>query len=139
MCFTLQLLLGFRVARVYYLVVVVCYRLVYTVHCVCLWAWLGSYCSGPVIRKHLSSHIMLLFRVELRFLYPPSFRTYSALSKTEQCYSKRQHNTRAQIFPDHRTRAITPQPGPQTGTMHSINQSVTNHHNQVVNTHHSNP
>ena len=48
----------------------VCYRLVYTVHCACLWAWLGSYCSGPVIRKHLSSHIMLLFRVALRFLYP---------------------------------------------------------------------
>ena len=84
MCFTLQLLLGFRVVRVYYLVVVVCYRLVYTVHCACLWVWLGSYCSGPVIRKHLSSHIMLPFRVALRFLYPPSFRTYSAVSKTEQ-------------------------------------------------------
>ena len=42
-CFTLRLLLGFRVVRVYYLVVVVCYRLVYTVHCACSWAWLGSY------------------------------------------------------------------------------------------------
>ena len=73
-CFTLRLLLGFRVVRVYYLVVVVCYRLVYTVHCACLWAWLGSYCSGPVIRKHLSFRIMLPFRVALPSLYPPSFR-----------------------------------------------------------------
>ena len=55
MFFTLRLLLGVRVVRVYYLVVVVCYRLVYTVHC-------GP---GPVIRKHLSSRIMLPFRVAL--------------------------------------------------------------------------
>ena len=74
--------------------------------------WGVIYCSGPVIRKHLSFRIMLPFRVALPSLYPPSFRRNDFFILYIYIVLFQKHtlkgSTRAQMFPDHRTRAITP-------------------------------
>ena len=91
-----------------------------------LTAFLMPYCPVTVVQRYRDGVYSLLFHLFFIICHPyiplHSDFIYSALLKTEQCYSKRQHNMRAQMFPDHRTRAITPQPGPQTGTMHSCNK-----------------